>query len=82
MDPEIREAILGHSSKQRLVAERYGRISDLEFVNAIDAMTCDHGTTEILATIKEKPLKGDQSSERLQKNVNWMLTEPATRLIQ
>jgi integrase len=79
MDPEIREAILGHSSKQRLVAERYGRISDLEFVKAIDAMTCDHGATEILATIKEKPLKGVESSDGPRKNVNWMLTEPARR---
>ncbi len=57
------------------MAERYGRISDLEFVKAIDAMTCDHGTTEILATIKEKPLKGRHSPERLTKNVNWVLTE-------
>ena len=51
-------SILGHSSKQRLVSERYGRISDKELVSAIDTMTSDHDTTEILATIKEKPLKG------------------------
>jgi len=81
MDPEIRESILGHSSKQRLVSERYGRISDKELVSAIDTMTFDHGTTEILATIKEKPLKGQHSPERLRKNVNWMLTEPAKRQV-
>ena len=81
MDPEIRESILGHSSKQRLVSERYGRISDKELVSAIDSMTFDHGETEILAAIKEKPLKGLHSPERPAKNVNWVLTEPATRLI-
>lgn len=48
MDPEIRESILGHSSRQRSVSERYGRISNHELVNAVDAMTFDHGETEIL----------------------------------
>jgi integrase len=63
MDPEIREAILGHSSKQRLVSERYGRISDLELVKAIDSMTCDHGKTEILVA-KRKSLVGDGTPRR------------------
>jgi integrase len=63
MDPEIREAILGHSSKQRLVAERYGRISDLELVKAIDSMTCDHGKTEILVA-KRKSLIGEGTPRR------------------
>ncbi len=63
MDPEIREAILGHSSKQRLVAERYGRISDLELVNAIDSMTCDHGKTEILVAKRKSPA-GDGTPRR------------------
>ena len=47
MDPEIREAILGHWSKQRSVGERYGRISEQELLHAIDQMTFDHGGTEI-----------------------------------
>ena len=55
MDPEIREAILGHSSKQRLVSERYGRISDKELVSAIDSMTFAHGETEILVAKRKSP---------------------------
>jgi integrase len=55
MDPEIREAILGHSTKERSVSERYGRISDQELVNAIDSMTFDHGETEILAAKRKSP---------------------------
>lgn len=50
MDPEIREAILGHSAKQRSVSERYGRISDQELLEAIDVMTFDHGDTEIFVS--------------------------------
>jgi integrase len=52
MDPEIREAILGHSTRQRSVSERYGRISDQELLDAIDSMTFDHGETEILVAGK------------------------------
>jgi integrase len=48
MDPEIREAILGHWHRGRNVNERYGRISDAELIASIDLMTFDHGTTEIL----------------------------------
>ncbi len=55
MDPEIREAILGHSTKERSVSERYGRISDQELVNAIDSMTFDHGETEILVAKRKSP---------------------------
>jgi integrase len=55
MDPEIREAILGHSTKERSVSERYGRISDQELVNAIDSMTFDHGETEILVARRKSP---------------------------
>lgn len=47
MDPEIREAILGHADRARSVSERYGRISDAELINAIDGMIFDNGTTEI-----------------------------------
>jgi integrase len=48
MDPEIREAILGHAERGKSVVERYGRISDQEFLKAIDSMTFDNGETEIL----------------------------------
>ncbi len=57
MDPEIREAILGHCSKQRLVSERYGRISYKELVAAIDSMTFQHGETEILVAKRKSPSK-------------------------
>ncbi len=48
MDSQIAEAILGHQDRARTVNERYGRISDAELVQAIDALTFDHGETEIL----------------------------------
>ena len=48
MDPEIREAILGHWYRGRNVNERYGRIGDAELIKAVDSMTFDHGRTEIL----------------------------------
>ena len=63
MDPEIREAILGHSTKERSVSERYGRISDKELVNAIDSMTFDHGETEILVAKRKSP-SGDGTPRR------------------
>jgi hypothetical protein len=47
MDYEIREAIVGHRTGKTM-AERYGRISDKDLVRAIDAVTFDHGKTEIL----------------------------------
>ena len=39
MDPEIREAILGHADKTSTVRERYGAISDEELRKAINLMT-------------------------------------------
>jgi hypothetical protein len=36
------------------VLERYGRISDAELIQAIDAMSFDHGETEIWAAYKER----------------------------
>lgn len=48
MDPEIREAIMGHWYRGRNVNERYGRIGDAELIKAVDLMTFDHGQTEIL----------------------------------
>jgi integrase len=47
MHPEIEKAIMGHSSRARNVHEGYGLISDDELIKAIDAMTFDHGETEI-----------------------------------
>ncbi|MGB6066691.1 MAG: tyrosine-type recombinase/integrase [Desulfomonilaceae bacterium] len=47
MDPDIREAIMGHGDRARSVSERYGRISDQELIRAINLMTFDHGETEI-----------------------------------
>ena len=55
MDPEIREAIMGHATKERSVAERYGRIGDQELLRAIDGMTFDHGSTEILVAKRKNP---------------------------
>ena len=48
MDPEIREAILGHWFRGRNVNERYGRISDGELIQAIDQVSFDNGETEIV----------------------------------
>jgi len=48
MDPEIREAIMGHATRQRSVSERYGHISDQELIQAVDSLTFDHGDTQIL----------------------------------
>lgn len=47
IDPEIREAIMGHGDRTRSVRERYGQISDQELVKAINMMTLEHGETEI-----------------------------------
>jgi integrase len=49
MHPEIEKAIMGHSEGRKSVHERYGVISDRELVEAIDAMSFDHGATEIYA---------------------------------
>lgn len=50
MHPEIEKAIMGHSERGRSVHERYGRISNEELLQAIDLMTFDHGSTDILAS--------------------------------
>ena len=54
MDPEIRERILGHWSRTKTVAERYGGISDEELIRAIDSMTFDNGDTLIVVPGQEK----------------------------
>ncbi len=47
MHPELEKAIMGHASRARGIHEGYGLISDEELIRAIDAMTFDHGKTEI-----------------------------------
>jgi integrase len=46
MDPSVRNLIVGHSSS-RSVEDRYIRVSDHELLRAVDAMTFDHGWTEL-----------------------------------
>ena len=48
IDSEIRELIMGHAGKTLNVSERYGFVSDEEFVTAIDKFTYDNGLTQIL----------------------------------
>ena len=67
VDFEIRESIMGHSFRQKSVAERYGRISDEELIQAVDKMTFDHGETEIVVARRT----GTQAPR---KNVNRALT--------
>ncbi len=77
MDPEIREAIMGHWFKEKSITERYGRIGDQELIRAIDQMTFDHGPSEIFLASpkKEKPRK--RMHPQAGENVNWMLTRPS-----
>jgi len=46
MDPAVRNLILGHSG-QRSVEDRYIRVSDQELLKSVDAMSFDHGWTEL-----------------------------------
>ncbi len=73
MHPEIEKAIMGHSQRGLSVHEGYGMISDEELVKAIDAMTFDHGETQILAPAKKtKPTKScnSGSAEKQVQNVS------------
>lgn len=56
MHPEIEKAIMGHAERGKTVHEGYGRISDLELVQAIDLVTFDHGETEIWVSGKKNPV--------------------------
>ncbi len=47
MDWMLAERILGHTNKHLSVMERYRQISDEELVQAIDAMTFNHGETSV-----------------------------------
>jgi len=59
VDHEIRQMILGHSTKQRGISERYGFISDDELLKAIDLMTFDHGDTMVWIAREKKTRRGD-----------------------
>jgi integrase len=54
IDAEIRERILGHSSKELGVRERYGVVSNQELVEEIDKLSFDHGQTEIWVEKKSR----------------------------
>lgn len=62
MHPEIEKAIMGHSQRGKSVHEGYGLISDEELVQAIDAVTFDHGETQILVPGKKQSRQGDATS--------------------
>ncbi len=47
IDPKIRVSIMGHWLRGKDIAERYGRISDQEFLDSIDTMKFENGNTEI-----------------------------------
>jgi len=52
VDYQIAESILGHATRHKSSNTRYGRISDSELLRAVDLMTFDHGTSEILVAQK------------------------------
>jgi integrase len=58
MDPEIREAIMGHWYRGKTINERYGRIGDQELIDAIDGMSFDHGDTEIFVNDRKEKSQG------------------------
>ena len=60
MDPEIREAILGHATRTRSVSQSYGRISDEELIASIDSMTFDHGPRYPRSEEKKNPSDGTE----------------------
>jgi len=69
VDFEIRESIMGHSTRQKSVAERYGRISDEELIEAVDKMTFDHGDTEIIVARKGTRVPSEKNVNRALTNV-------------
>lgn len=56
VDFQIAESIMGHWFKGKGVSDRYGRISDQELLKAIDALTTDHGETEIFVPQRKSHL--------------------------
>ena len=55
----VREAIVGHSLKKKTIEARYITVSDKDLLDAIDAITFDHGKTDVhiarLALKKKNP---------------------------
>jgi integrase len=64
IDPEIREAIMGHWFKGKTVTERYGRIKDGQLLKAIDSMIFDNGETEILVVSGRKKVADKKTFTR------------------
>jgi len=79
-DPEIREAILGHSTLARSASERYGHISDEEFVRAIDGMIFDHGDTVIRGNLRGGKKNANETPKTSSlKNISTSLANVANR---
>jgi integrase len=74
IDPEIREAILGHWFKAKSVTERYGRIGDQTLIRAIDLLTFDHGPSEIFVAGPKKEEPRKRVLPRPGKDINRTLT--------
>ena len=64
IDAEIRERILGHSSKELGVRDRYGVVSNQELVEEIDRLSFDHGQTEIWVEKKSACTKRVQKAPK------------------
>ena len=64
IDAEIRERILGHSSKELGVRDRYGVVSNQELVEEIDRLSFDHGQTEIWVEKKSACTKRVQKASK------------------
>ncbi|MGO9116833.1 MAG: tyrosine-type recombinase/integrase [Desulfomonilaceae bacterium] len=64
MDPEIREAILGHAERGKSVIERYDRISNNDLLHAIDSMTFDHGETEIFVGSWKEDSQAEENADK------------------
>jgi len=47
IDSKIRKSLMGQWFRGKGIAERYGKISDQELLDAIDAMKFENGDTEI-----------------------------------
>jgi hypothetical protein len=61
VDYEIREAILGHSTKAKGVSERYGYLDKELLLDAIDKITFEHGETHIWVTRQKASAKVNQN---------------------
>jgi integrase len=70
VEEDLRETILGHSTKGKTIKMRYISINDAQLLKAIDMTTFDHGKTEIyitrlaLARKKKNPAVGAAGSKK------------------